>query len=310
MNVKNLLSRLNHRVCNQASEGSDLPGGDGVAIPDAIAHDDDLASLEGLDRGDGVVVAAPGTEQGTTVAASAGDAAMAEEVEQAGDGKPLPSTVPMPRFNEVNARRKQAEQALADAQAEIQQLRSGGAPATSADLDTLEEKYAMALMDGNTKEAAGIRRQINQQIEHAAVLRIKQTDVQQRQAEAWDAQVSGLLAENPWLETEEGAPIAEMITDLVEAKMAKGVSQFDALTQVTAQVLKRFAPASAAVLPSSDTRTANSLKRGALASSQQAPFLHGGVGNRATGAVHDVDAITDEQFLKLSDAEKASMRGD
>ena len=52
------------------------------------------------------------------------------------------------------------------------------------------------------------------------------------------------------------------------------------------------------------------MKRGALASNQQAPFLHGGVGNRATGTVHDVDAITDEQFLKLSDAEKASMRGD
>ncbi len=299
---------LTRRLMNEHTEGADLPGASTEVID--LQNDDDLDSLNGLDRGDGSE-----TQEGQQAAAPAPEfdldalkAIAAQADDESDAGKPQTSSVPMPRFNEVNERRKQAEQALAQAQAEIEQLRSS--KGSTANVGELEEKYAEAMMDGNTKEAVAIRSQINQQIEHAAYLRLKQSEVQQRQAEAWDAQIDNLLKTNPWLETEEGAPVAEMIADMVEAKMAKGMSQFDALADVTRHVLPRLVPAGSAPAPSTDPRLANSIKRGAMAAANQAPAMQGGFGNRAMGAKsYDIDSISDEEFMKLSEEEKAQMRG-
>ena len=310
--IRNLLSR---RLMNQLAEGQDLPG-DAQATADELQNDDDFASIEGLDRGDGQAAApenstAKDLNLEALMAVAAASTGAEEAVDAEGDStKPQPSSVPMPRFNEVNERRKQAEQALASTQAELQQLRETRAMGvTDEELDALEEKHSSAMLDGNVKEAVALRRQINQHIEQRAVLRIQQERLQERSAHAWNDAIDGLLSDNPWLNTEQGAPVMDMVADIVEAKMAKGMSQFDALKEAT-KMLPRLAPAGLQAPAVTDPRAANSAKRGAQASAAQAPAMQGGFGNRALGAaMYDIDNISDEAFMRLSEEEKAQMRG-
>ncbi|WP_284337648.1 hypothetical protein [Comamonas sp. NoAH] len=307
--IRNLLNR---RLFNAHDDGTDLPG-DGATVIDAdLQNDDDFESLKDLDRGDGQAPAsAPETAPPPEVALEAPKAVAAvAEQDEGEDGKPHSGSVPMPRFNEVNERRKQAEQALAITQAELQQLRQASAKGiTDEELDALEEKHTTAMLDGQVKEAVALRRQINQHIEQRAVMRIQQERLMEKSANAWNDAVDGLLTANPWLNTNDGAPILEILADVVEAKVAKGMSQFDALKEAS-KMLPRLAPASPQVAPGADLRTANSIKRGAQAAAAQAPVLQAGFGNRAlSAAMYDIDSISDEAFMKLSEEEKAQMRG-
>lgn len=299
---------LNRRLMNELAEGQDLPG-DTVTLD----NDDDLASLEGLDRGNGDAPQAQVQQGGAPSADMNLDAlkaiASAAPDDDAGeDGKQQASSVPMPRFNEVNARRKQAEAALEAAQAELQASRDK--VVTSEELDALEEKYTTAMMDGNTKEAVTIRRQINHHIGEQAVLRIKNEQAQRQATQAGSDFVDSFLAENPWLETEEGMRVQHIVADLVEVRVQRGESFEKAFREVANEILPRYAPAHSGQPAATDPRTANSIRRGAQAAAAQAPSMQGGFGNRAMGtAMYDINTISDEDFMKLSEEDKARMRG-
>lgn len=303
---------LAYRLMNALAEGGDLPGETSTA-EEILVNDDDFESLNGLDRGDG-----QGALPASANEAKGGDelnleallavAAGADEHQDSEAGaKQQPVSVPHARFNEVNERRKNAETALEAAQAEILRLRESSTVKSAADMDELEEKYTAAMMDGDTKEAVKIRRQINEHIEHQAVLRIKQESMEQMSANAWGDSISNLLQEHPWLEAPESAPVLDMVTDVVEAKVAKGMTPFAALSEAK-KMLVRMAPATSA-FAGKDMRANNSARRGAQAAQQQAPFLHGGLGNRNSDGLVDIDNISDEAFLKLSESEKRAMRG-
>lgn len=308
--IRNLLNR---RLMNQLAEGQDLSG-DGQTMADELQNDDDFASIEGLDRGDGP---GPQTEAPQTVDASAVDvnlealkaiAASAADEGAGDEAKPHVGSVPMPRFQEVNERRKQAEAALEAAQAELQAARSKSIPSEA--LDALEEKYTAAMMDGNTKEAVSIRRQINQHIEEQAVLRIKNEQAQRQAAQASSDFVDSFLSANPWLNTEEGMKVQDILADLVEVRVHRGEPFEKAFQDVANEILPRYAPANSVPPPAVDPRAANSVKRGAQAAAAQAPSMQGGFGNRAMGtAMYDINTISDEDFMKLSEEDKARMRG-
>lgn len=308
--IRKLLTR---RLMNELAEGQDLPGGT-ATLDAALENDDDLASLEGLDRGNGQAPqaavqqedAAPGADVNLealkAIAASAAD-------EDAGEGdKPQVGSVPMPRFQEVNERRKQAEAALEAAQTELQAARRKSI--SSEDLDALEEKYTVAMMDGNTKEAVTIRRQVNQHIEEQAVLRIKNEQAERQAVQASSDFVDSFLSDNPWLNTEDGMKVQNIVADLVEVRVHRGESFEKAFRDVANEILPRYAPANSSQPPAIDPRSANSIKRGAQAAVAQAPSMQGGFGNRAMGtAMYDINTISDEDFMKLSEEDKARMRG-
>ncbi|WP_157019812.1 hypothetical protein [Acidovorax temperans] len=278
----------------------------------------------------------PGAGQGDA-AVPGGDAAkQAASNEQASDpegtddgSKGGGHGIPRARLNEVNERRRLAEEQLAQRERENEELRAqlaalntgrGGAPAAATpdaqlqpafDPDAAEEQYAQALLDGDTKAAAALRKAINQHVEEAAFLRFEQSTRQQQSAALAEAVVTQALQHYPWLD--EDAVALELIDAAVQAKAAQGVPRHAALAEAISTIAPRFAPggippvrleSQAAPV---DTRLERADKRGAAASLQQPAAVQAGMGNRATPPQIDTTQLTDEQLLALpkEDLQKA-----
>ncbi|MDH1475814.1 hypothetical protein N5F13_14995 [Comamonas thiooxydans] len=313
MNIQ--LMRLLARYQSPAQDGSDLGGQD-----DAADIHEDRGDTVAEDRGDGLAT-------DLSLETLQGLLANGEAAEE--DGGRAPSSVPISRFQEVNDRRKTAEQALADAQAELARYRATdangagvGSAQTSAqtaqpesrfDLDAQEEAYANALLDGDTKGAAAIRREINQHLEQAAVQRYHSETNQQRASQEYNVLVDQVMDAHPWLDQPEGSQAMDLIVELVDARVRKGASPAQALSEAVNAIVPRFTPSGSQQLApamATDPRIAASLARGARASSDQPAAMLGGIGNRSSGGMPDVDQLDDEQFSRLSEAEKRKMRGD
>lgn len=168
-----------------------------------------------------------------------------------GEGPGATQNVPYARFREVNESKRQLEEQLAAMQQEVQALKAGRqpdaapvtAPAPGAfDVDAAEEQYAQALLDGDTKAATSIRREINQHVSDSALQRFEQTSRQQESATKAQDVVARALQEHPWLDQEEGAAALEMIEAMVLAKTTAGVPRHLALENAIAIVAPRFAP--------------------------------------------------------------------
>lgn len=311
MNIQ--LMRLLARYHSPAQDGSDLGGQD-----EGLDTQEDRGDTVTEDRGDGLTTdLSLETLQGLLTNGETGEE----------DGARAPSSVPISRFQEVNDRRKTAEQALADAQAELARYRATDAngagaaqtgaqaapPEPSFDLDAQEEAYANALLDGDTKGAAAIRREINQHLEQAAVQRYHSETSQQRASQEYNVLVDQVMDAHPWLEQPEGSQAMDLIVELVDARVRKGASPALALSEAVSAIVPRFAPTSSQQpqpVTSTDPRIAASLARGARASTDQPAAMLGGIGNRSTGGMPDVEQLDDEQFSRLSEAEKRKMRGD
>lgn len=354
MNV--LLLKMMKRL-NEAGESGSDAGGTGAAPAPAPAEDrgdvvdpelnaSTLASLVGQDAG------GEGAEAGEAGGEGDEGAGEGQEAEGAGEGGQggRSAGIPPARFNEVNERRKQAEKDLAEAQAEIERLRQGGnqaaspapanptgapaapaapaaAPAAPFDEDAQEQAYVSALIDGDHKRAAEIRKGINAHLRDEATKAAIQRADEQRQAEHQQAVGRALAAETaltvekyPYLDTPEGAEAVELIVAARDAKIAKGVPAHEALRAAVAAIAPRFAPATAAAptpgkdsasaAAPADSRTSAAIARGAAASVAQPPALNGGVGDRANAGRINVAQMTDEQFENLSPAEIKKLRGD
>lgn len=351
MNV--LLLKLMKRLNEAGDDGSDA-GGTGAAPAPAPAEDrgdvvdpelnaSTLASLVGQDAG------GEGAEAGEAGGEGGEGAGEGQEADGAGEGGQggRSAGIPPARFNEVNERRKQAEKDLAEAQAEIERLRQGvgqapspapapaaGAPAAPAaapaapfDEDAQEQAYVSALIDGDHKRAAEIRKGINAHLRDEATKAAIQRADEQRQAEHQQAVGRALAAETaltvekyPYLDTAEGAEAVELIVAARDAKIAKGMPAHEALRAAVAAIAPRFAPAAAAAptpgkdsasaAAPADSRTSAAIARGAAASVAQPPALNGGVGDRANAGRVNVAQMTDEQFENLSPAEIKKLRGD
>lgn len=237
-----------------------------------------------------------------------------------GEGAGATQNVPYARFREVNESKRQLEEQLAAMQEEVQALKAGLQPARAAapvsdtapttfDVDAAEEQYAQALLDGDTKAATAIRREINQHIENSALQRFEQTSRQQESATKAQDVVSRALQEYPWLDQEEGAAALEMIEAMVLAKTSAGTPRHLALANAIATVAPRFAPDSPPVglgnrNPPVDTRLERADKRGAADSMLQPAAVQAGMGNRATAPKIDGSTkLTDDQISNLSQAE-------
>lgn len=267
--------------------------------------------------------------------------------EEGGEGRNSGS-VPHSRFNEVNERRKEAERLLEQERAENARLRRQQQPPAEAgaaqdgaaagkqseqaqafDFDAKESDYLNALMEGETEKAMQIRREVNAAlVEQArsnakaeARAELEQAEALRSQKAAMDAlseEAVSVVKNFPYLDTEEGQVAMEMIIERRNSLAAKGMAPHLALREAAALIAPRFAPAGSTPAKDlktgaaqADSREAAARTRGAQASVAQPPVPAAGVGNRATGSdTTDVAQMDDDQFDRLSEAEKRRLRGD
>lgn len=266
---------------------------------------------------------------------------------EASGGQPAdkPQYIPKARFDEVNNKKKDLEARLEETQRQLDEARRTPAPPAPAatpaapaaptppapppfDEEAAEEAYAEALLEGDTKKAAGIRRTINDNI-RAAAEQAAETRITARQVvQDVDAVAAQAVKDYPYLDTPEGQDAMDAIVALRDAKMRAGTPAVQALQEAVNKLAPKFAPADsqdstttpgAGDTPSrdlpgqkggADTRTATALARGAKDSTQQPPNLAAGVGNRPTAGTVNVADMSEEQFAALSPAEKKRLRGD
>ena len=171
------------------------------------------------------------------------------------------------------------------------------------DADAAEEQYAQALLDGDTKAAAALRKTINQHVEEAAFQRFEQSTRQQQSASLTQTVVAQAMQQYPWLDDD--AVALELIDAAVQAKTARGTPPHEALADAIATIAPRFAPGDnppvglANRTAPVDTRIERADKRGAADSMLQPAAVQAGMGNRATPPQIDTTQLTDEQLLAL-----------
>ena len=296
-----------------------------TSVIDLNATDETANTNE--DRGDVVSTSPSATavqtpEKTETNAQAAADTAAADDVHKHG--------IPKARFDEVNERRKQAENELEQTRDELARIKQAAAhPANTASatdtaqagqtgktVDEQEAEYIEAMMEGNTDRALEIRRSINAQLVVEAETRVETRNNQITAASQLQAESDKAVADYPYLDTDEGAVALGLIIDARNANVARGMPVVEALREAVKTIAPRFAPAAdpTRVLQTTakqvDTRSADALRRGAADSIKQPPPIVAGVGNRATSAMPNINEMTEEQFDNLSEAEKKRARGD
>ena len=344
------LKMLMHRLMNQAGEGTDLPG------DTLVLDDDEHQPGTPEDRGDflpgddldpeALNAVAAGAVEDDTAAKEAAAADTGAAAKASADESALSDSVPHARFNEVNMRRKAAEQEAERLRAENEALKAGkaaatkpdekeqdqsgkGAAAPEIDVDAKEQAYLDAIMDGNTDAAKQIRREINQHLMTQAsseALKSARAEIKERQQAEELANAGKLLAttanavvsDYPFLDDPAHSEVLDMIEARRDALIAKGTPVHEALRQAADFIAPRFAPegftpakSSEKPAPKTDLRQAAAVARGAQASIAQPPVPAAGMGNRATGSdAKSVANMSDEDFDRLTAAEKKALRGD
>ena len=229
--------------------------------------------------------------------------------------------IPKSRYDSAARRAKQAEEALARTQQELQQVNrttetSGGDPKTVADfeskIDELDTKIEEARKDGDAdsvvklvKEQRTYERSMYSQIakEEAAG-----AGTAAQQAVAFDSLVDKLEQDYPVFNQDSkefDQDLVNEVLDMHEAFVAKGDAPAVAMAKAVGYILPEK--------PSSNVRNTDTAKN-LKAAQAQAPSLGGvGAGSDAggdSGDGADVASMTQSEFDALPDATKKRLRGD
>lgn len=336
--LKMMMARLRAPAGDDGADtgGTDTAVDDRGDVVDPALTAENLEAVAGAEEGDDA-----GSQEG---AEGAGDAASGDAGE-GGQARQTPAGIPKARFNQVLQQRKDAEAALELANQELARYRAeaaakapAAAPASAAtpaaapaatpaapaaqDLEAQEEAYEQALIDGDTKKAAQIRRAMTDTMMAQAKAEAKAEAVQeltQRQAaQLLSTTAANVSAAFPYLNTEGGAEALDLILAARDRKIAAGMPPHLALLEAANTIAPKFAPAdegtpsrvSEKETRAKDLRPAAAIARGAADSTAQPPALQVGIGERATAARVNVAQLTEEQFEALTPAEKKRLRGD
>ena len=171
------------------------------------------------------------------------------------DGK---HTIPFEELTSARARAAELEQ-LARQQSELIESLKGQKqavqeeqkpePATDSKIDALEQEYADKLYEGNTAEAAAIRKQINaailEQARGSVRAEIKQESDANQQERSINEAADKAVKDYPFLDSNSKEANPEAIGDVIAMRdglIARGVSPSDAIAQAAAKVAKIYAP--------------------------------------------------------------------
>ena len=229
-------------------------------------------AFEALSDEDKVTLFNGGTLEGETSQEEISDTPAADETKQeaesqeeekesaadpvllAKDGK---HTIPFEELTSARARAAELEQ-LARQQSELIESLKGQKqavqeeqkpePATDSKIDALEQEYADKLYEGNTAEAAAIRKQINaailEQARGSVRAEIKQESDANQQERSINEAADKAAKDYPFLDSNSKEANPEAIGDVIAMRdglIARGVSPSDAIAQAAAKVAKIYA---------------------------------------------------------------------
>ena len=235
--------------------------------------------------------------------------------EQEEEDAPQPkrdSVIPRARFDEVNAKLHAEREEANRLRAELEALnRSSTTQADAIDVDTLEDQFFDAIINGEKERAKEIRAQINAEIYNkarAASEEVVSTTLTQREIQSSFAKVvEQTVTDYPFLDSNSPDANAEAIGEVVEWRdfyLSKGDTPAAALQKAAAKIAPIYSKA-APELPT-DKRKQAALATAAKASAAQPPAVEAGIGNRAIPFGDDI--IGDqEKWEKASEAERLRM---
>ena len=231
------------------------------------------------------------------------------------EGEPQPrrdAVIPRARFDEVNAKLHAEREEANRLRTELEAMnRSSTTKADVIDVDTLEDQFFDAIINGEKERAKEIRAQINAEIytkaraasEEAVSTTLTQREIQSSFAKA----VEQTVTDYPFLDSNSPDANAEAIGEVVEWRdlyLSKGDTPAAALQKAAAKIAPIYSKA-APELPT-DKRKQAALATAAKASAAQPPAVEAGIGNRAIPFGDDI--IGDQaKWEKASEAERLRM---
>ena len=222
------------------------------------------------------------------------------------------AVIPRARFDEVNAKLHAEREEANRLRAELEALnRSSTTQADVIDVDTLEDQFFDAIINGEKEKAKEIRAQINAEIytkARAASEEVVSTTLTQREIQSSFAKaVEQTVTDYPFLDSNSPDANAEAIGEVVEWRdfyLSKGDTPAAALQKAAAKIAPIYSKA-APELPT-DKRKQAALATAAKASAAQPPAVEAGIGNRAIPFGDDI--IGDQaKWEKASEAERLRM---
>ena len=242
----------------------------------------------------------------------------------AGDDKP--KTVPHSRFNEVNEEAKASRARVLLLEEELARAK-GGAPApakdepkpTGYDFDAAEDRYAAALLDGDTASAKVIRAEIRVKERAEAIAEAEavadrrysnhraQDDAARNKTE-FSTALTDAYTTYSFLDAESPDKNQEAIDETlvwVSAFQSKGQSPAKALASAVAKIGPRYAPVAEKLGDLSSIKP--DLQKGIDRAAKIPPNVTG-VGTRAVKV--DVNKMTGDDIRKLSAEDRARLEGD
>ena len=238
------------------------------------------------------------------------------------EGAPQPkrdSVIPRARFDEVNAKLHAEREEANRLRAELEALnRSSTTQANVIDVDTLEDQFFDAIINGEKEKAKEIRAQINAEIytkaraasEEAVSTTLTQREIQSSFAKA----VEQTVTDYPFLDSNSPDANAEAIGEVVEWRdfyLSKGDTPAAALQKAAAKIAPIYNKTTEPTPdptpePLTDKRKQAAIANAAKASAAQPPAVEAGIGNRAVPFGDDI--IGDQaKWEKASEAERLRM---
>lgn len=290
--------------------------GEVIDLDNPTVPDEGDEGAEAQDRGDHVTepVAEPSVEALKAIVNAKVDEPDPDDAAAEAHGG-----IPKGRFNEVNARMKQAEADRTELQARIAALEAKSAPVAQVaakpepfDVDVKEQEYLEAIMEGDTAAALAIRKEINGELTRQSKQEVTRELTQEREASSLQSAAAEAITTYPFLDSAAENANPKAIAEVVEWRdfyRSRGQSASEALRNAVGKVAPSYAePPSAVTKP--DTRTPDAIARGIKADAAQ-PKPLAGTGERSSRVGRDnVETMTEDEFDALPAAEKKRLRGD
>ena len=229
------------------------------------------------------------------------------------------AVIPRARFDEVNAKLHAEREEANRLRAELEALnKPNAAQAAEIDVDTLEDQFFDAIINGEKEMAKEIRAQINAEIYNkarAASEEVVSTTLTQREIQSSFAKVvEQTVTDYPFLDSNSPDANAEAIGEVVEWRdfyLSKGDTPAAALQKAAAKIAPIYNKTTEPTPdptpePLTDKRKQAAIANAAKASAAQPPAVEAGIGNRAVPFGDDI--IGDQaKWEKASEAERLRM---
>ena len=251
------------------------------------------------------------------------------EKQEAEEAKKRNIRIPKSRFDEVQAKARQREQALLE---EIERLKGGQqASATQkavsemrSKIEELQDKYEDLILDGRKDEARKVRKQVDTMREELVEYQTSVKSDAARKAAvdelSYNAQLAGFEAKYPALNPEhedfDGDQTNEVAT-LLNAFVKSGTKRADALAKAVKYVLgappeQKVSDAAKAL---AEERAKKAREKAAEADKKQPPNsakvgLDSDKAGKGGEQGIDVMRLSQDKFSKLDEETKAKLRGD